>query len=86
MPDCSWIGLCVFLDGHPDHDRGIVCREAGLYFVGLPFLFAMSSGFRGVSRDAAFVAARHRFPNRGGERASPDYGCAQPGRTESGRI
>jgi hypothetical protein len=41
-------------------------RILGLYFVGLPFLDAMSSGFlRGVSRDAAFGRA-HRFANLGG--------------------
>ena len=62
-PDYSWIDLPVFIDGRPEHQRGIVHRQPGLYFVGLPFLYAMSSGFlRGVSRDAAFVAshvARH---------------------------
>ena len=64
QPDYSWIDLPVFVDGRPEHQRGIVHRQPGLYFVGLPFLYAMSSGFlRGVSRDAAFVAshiARHK--------------------------
>ncbi len=64
-PDYSWIDLPVFDDGRPGHQRGIVHRQPGLYFVGLPFLYAMSSGFlRGVSRDAAFVAdniARHKM-------------------------
>ena len=63
-PDYSWIDLPLFVDGRPEHQRGIVHRQPGLYFVGLPFLYAMSSGFlRGVSRDAAFVAshiARHK--------------------------
>ena len=58
-PDLSWIDLPIFDDGGPAHHRGVVDREAGLYLVGRPFLYAMSSGFlRGVSRDAAFVA-RH---------------------------
>jgi hypothetical protein len=36
--------------------RGIVADEPGLYFVGLAFLYAMSSGFLpGVGRDAEHV-------------------------------
>ena len=60
-PDFSWIDLPVF-DGHdkepkePIHVRGIVADEPGLYFVGLAFLYAMSSGFLpGVGRDAEHV-------------------------------
>ncbi len=64
-PDYSWIDLPVLRRRSPEHQRGIVHRQPGLYFVGLPFLYAMSSGFlRGVSRDAAFVArhiARHKI-------------------------
>jgi putative flavoprotein involved in K+ transport len=59
-PDFSWIDLPVF--GHeeepkePTHERGIVPSEPGLYFVGLFFLYAMSSGFLpGVARDARHV-------------------------------
>jgi putative flavoprotein involved in K+ transport len=38
------------------HHRGIVANEPGLYFVGLFFLYAMSSGFfPGVGRDAEHV-------------------------------
>ncbi len=57
-PDFSWIDLPVFEDDRrePIHRRGIVDREPGLYFVGLFFLYAMSSGFfRGVGRDAGYV-------------------------------
>jgi len=57
-PDFSWIHLPVFGDDRrePTHHRGIVEREPGLYFVGLFFLYAMSSGFfRGVGRDAQHV-------------------------------
>ena len=57
-PDLSWIDLPVFGDDRrePIHRRGIVDIEPGLYFVGLFFLYAMSSGFfRGVGRDAAYV-------------------------------
>jgi putative flavoprotein involved in K+ transport len=55
-PDFSWIDLPVFGETEPNHHRGIVASEPGLYFVGLFFLYAMSSGFlRGVSRDAEHV-------------------------------
>ena len=59
-PDFSWIDLPVF-DGEeqpkePVHVRGVVPDEPGLYFVGLFFLYAMTSGlFTGVGRDAEYV-------------------------------
>jgi putative flavoprotein involved in K+ transport len=68
-PDFSWIDLPVFGAAEdpiePTHERGIVSTEPGLYFVGLFFLYAMSSGFLpGVARDAQHVveniAARTR--------------------------
>ena len=38
------------------HDRGIVDKEPGLYFVGLLYIYAMSSAFLlGVGRDSAYV-------------------------------
>ncbi len=59
-PDFSWINLPVFgqdkKPNEPIHARGIVADEPGLYFVGLFFLYAMSSGFLpGVGRDAEHV-------------------------------
>ncbi len=59
-PDFSWIDLPVFGDedepNEPIHRRGVVTNEPGLYFVGLFFLYAMSSGFLpGVGRDAAHI-------------------------------
>ena len=56
-PGFSWIQLPIFGDdGRPDHERGIVKRMPGLYFVGLHFLYAMSSAtLIGVSRDAKRV-------------------------------
>jgi putative flavoprotein involved in K+ transport len=39
------------------HERGIVAGVPGLYFVGLHFLYAMSSTMiHGVGRDAEYVA------------------------------
>jgi putative flavoprotein involved in K+ transport len=54
----SWIELPVFdEDGEVVHKRGIAEGEPGLYFVGLHFLYAMSSTMiHGVGRDAEFVA------------------------------
>jgi putative flavoprotein involved in K+ transport len=51
-----WMDLPIYPDGHqnePMHDRGIVHNVPGLYFVGLHFLYAMSSAtLTGVGRDA----------------------------------
>jgi putative flavoprotein involved in K+ transport len=57
-PDFCWIDLPVFGDDRhePIHRRGVVASQPGLYFVGLSFLYAMSSGFLpGVDRDAEHV-------------------------------
>lgn len=56
-PSHDWIDLPVFDEDHrPKHDRGVVQGEEGLYFVGLPFLYAMSSAMiHGVARDAEHV-------------------------------
>jgi putative flavoprotein involved in K+ transport len=58
QPDFRWIDLAVFDDnGLPIHDRGVVSAEPGLYFVGLPFLFALTSSLvGGVGRDAEHIA------------------------------
>ncbi len=54
----SWIDLPIFEpDGEPRHDAGVVTAEPGLYFVGLHFLYALSSDMiHGVGRDAARIA------------------------------
>jgi len=65
-PGFSWIDLPVLDENQrPMHERGIVAAEPGLYFVGLLYLYAMSSAFLlGVGRDARHVvehlAARRR--------------------------
>ena len=53
-PGFSWIDLPVFGEnGDPMHERGIVGSEPGLYFVGLKFLYSMTSDtVTGVRRDA----------------------------------
>jgi putative flavoprotein involved in K+ transport len=53
-----WIDLPIFTqDGRPVHDRGVVPGVKGLYFVGLHFLYSMTSAtLIGVGRDAAHIA------------------------------
>jgi putative flavoprotein involved in K+ transport len=54
-----WIDLPVFgEDGAPVHDRGVVPSVPGLFFVGLHFLYSMSSAtLVGIGRDAKRIAA-----------------------------
>ena len=64
--DFSWIRLPVLTDsGDPDHHRGVVRGEPGLYVVGLPFLHSFASSLlMGMERDARHIAetvlSRHR--------------------------
>jgi putative flavoprotein involved in K+ transport len=57
-PGFSWIDLPVFdSSGEPRHRAGVVESEPGLYFVGLHFLYALSSEMiHGVGRDADRIA------------------------------
>jgi putative flavoprotein involved in K+ transport len=76
-PDFSWVDLPVFGDEdepiEPIHRRGIVSHEPGLYFVGLFFLYAMSSGFLpGVGRDAAHIV-KAIASGTGGVRFRPQH-------------
>jgi putative flavoprotein involved in K+ transport len=59
-PGFSWVNLPVFDEhGEPRQRRGVVAEAPGLYFVGLHFLYAMSSTMiHGVGRDACYVAER----------------------------
>jgi len=58
-PGFSWIDLPVHGDSEPQHERGVVAKEPGLYFVGLLFQSAMSSEMiHGVGRDADYIAAQ----------------------------
>lgn len=53
----AWVDLPVFGTEGPIHERGVVEREPGLYFVGLEFLYAMSSVMvHGAGRDAQHIA------------------------------
>jgi putative flavoprotein involved in K+ transport len=56
-PDYGWVQIDAFdANGKPRHQRGI-SREAGLYFLGLPYQSRRGSSFIwGVWHDAKFVA------------------------------
>jgi putative flavoprotein involved in K+ transport len=58
QPGFSWIDLPVFDEsGRPRQDRGAADNEPGMYFLGLHFLYSMSSSMiHGVSRDAERIA------------------------------
>jgi putative flavoprotein involved in K+ transport len=56
-PRFSWIDIPVFKNQEPEQNRGVVPGEPGLYFLGLNFLYALSSSMvHGVGRDAKFIA------------------------------
>jgi putative flavoprotein involved in K+ transport len=76
-PGFSWIRLPVLEEsGEPRHERGFAEGEPGLSFVGLHFLYAMSSTMiHGVGRDARrvvrAVAERSRAGLSGGRERRP---------------
>ncbi|CAN5346241.1 NAD(P)/FAD-dependent oxidoreductase [soil metagenome] len=56
-PRFSWIDLPVFKNQEPVQNRGVVQNEAGLYFLGLHFLYALSSSMiHWAGRDARYIA------------------------------
>lgn len=57
----AWVDVPVFNSmGEPLHDRGVT-NVAGLYFLGLPWLYTWGSGrFSGVARDAEYLAEKIR--------------------------
>lgn len=85
-PGFSWIDLPVFDDDRrePVHRRGVIASEPGLYFVGLFFLYAMSSGFlRGVARDAEFVV--NAIVSRSQANGRLEHGAGRRQRVDPGR-
>jgi putative flavoprotein involved in K+ transport len=56
--DFGWIDLPVFDEaGQPEHVRGVVESEPGLYFLGLVFQYSFSSDvLPGRGRDASYIA------------------------------
>jgi putative flavoprotein involved in K+ transport len=82
-PGFSWIDLPVFDErGRPMHERGVVHRVPGMYFVGLHFLYAMSSAtLIGIGRDAEHVAKAVEFRtlNRARQSVSARSAAAERG-------
>jgi putative flavoprotein involved in K+ transport len=76
-PDHQWIHLPIAgPDGWPRQTRGVVTDVPGLFFIGLPFMYAGASALLGgVGRDAAYLAkqmalqAADRVPPTGQETA-----------------
>ncbi len=77
--DFNWISLPVFgEDGYPIHYRGVVGGMPGLYFIGLRFLYTLTSALLGgVGRDAEYIA-KH-IAAQSNHRGSPSF-------TGTGRI
>ena len=79
-PGFSWIDLPVLDEhGEPKHERGLLPQEPGLSFVGLHFLYAMSSTMiHGVGRDAERIAeaVEKRVMARGRRRAPAPVAAA----------
>jgi putative flavoprotein involved in K+ transport len=61
-PDYRWIKLPIFdALGYPMHDRGVVQRAPGLYFLGLQFQTGLTSSLMGgVGLDAKFITGQIR--------------------------
>jgi putative flavoprotein involved in K+ transport len=57
-PELDWIeDLPRQADGWPVQERGVVGSRPGLFFLGIPFQYALTSGLvGGVGRDAAYIA------------------------------
>jgi putative flavoprotein involved in K+ transport len=69
QPGFDWIDLPVFggEHGEPKHRSGVAEDAPGLYFVGLPFLYSMSSSMiHGVGRDAARIVEAISLQRRAG--------------------
>jgi len=73
-PGFSWVeGVPLDAHGEPRQVRGAAEGMPGLYFVGLHFLYAMSSSMlNGVGRDAKFVA--ERIAERAGRAVAVEHG------------
>jgi putative flavoprotein involved in K+ transport len=57
QPGFSWLNIPVLDGDEPRHERGIVPEVPGLYFTGLHFQYALSSGMvQGAGRDAERIA------------------------------
>jgi len=73
-PGFDWIRLPVHGDHEPQHAGGVT-SEPGLYFVGLHFLYSMSSSMiHGVGRDAERIVKHLTTRKPSGERTAESRG------------
>jgi putative flavoprotein involved in K+ transport len=81
-PNYDWIGLPLpSRSGLPIHDRGLVESCPGLYFVGLPFQYSLSSFLLGgVGRDAEHVVEHIASRRAAGMEHPGAHRVAVPGR------
>jgi putative flavoprotein involved in K+ transport len=84
-PGFSWIDLPIFGgDGRPIHQRGVVTREPGMYFVGLHYLYSMTSAtVIGIDRDAEYIARAIESRTRAPRAAYKDEVLRRPNRCSS---
>jgi putative flavoprotein involved in K+ transport len=84
-PGFSWIDLPVLGPQEPVHRRGIVESEPGLYFIGLKFLYSVSSEqIQGVGRDADYISGK--IAARRGVRRANQSGNDSPEEQEAQQI
>ena len=84
-PGFSWIDLPVLGPQEPLHRRGIVESEPGLYFIGLKFLYSVSSEqIQGVGRDADYIAGK--IADRRGVRRAKQSANDSPEEREARQI
>ncbi len=78
-PDHSWVHFPVAgPDGWPAQRRGLSTVVPGLYFIGLPFMYAGGSALLGgVGRDAAYLV-EHMSQDAGGVTAASQHRQAIP--------
>jgi putative flavoprotein involved in K+ transport len=86
-PGFSWIDLPVIRDEtqQPNHHRGVVEEIPGLYFVGLKFLYSVSSEqIHGVGRDAAHIG--DTIAARRGDKSRKRSSANQQAQRESAQM
>ena len=84
-PGFSWIDLPVLGPQEPLHRRGIVESEPGLYFIGLKFLYSVSSEqIQGVGRDADYIAGK--IADRRGVRRAKQSANDSPEEREARQV
>lgn len=86
--DHGWVDLPAFDDaGRPRHHRGVVASAPGLYFVGIPYQYSVTSGIvGGAGRDAAHVVEHLIAHSDQGGRGRPPARPARRVRSQVLRI